>query len=98
MQGWLCGRVEGGTLRSGCRCEGHQDVLKPGITEDDQRGLLTVLTWTYSVLTMMQYIEVLQGSGDMEIPSAPEYPATCRCNDVRERVRDGIRLDDKWGY
>lgn len=98
MQGWLCGRVEGGISQSGCRRKGHQDILKPRITEDDQRGLLAVPFWTYSVLTMMHHIEVLQGSRDMEIPSTPKYPATCRCNDVRERVRDGIRLDDERGY
>ena len=39
----MCGRVEGGVWRSRRRREGHQDILKPRVTEDDQSGLFIVL-------------------------------------------------------
>jgi len=28
VQGWVCGRVEGATLWSGCRGKGFEDILK----------------------------------------------------------------------
>ena len=28
VQGWVCGCVEGGTLRSGCCSKGFEDILK----------------------------------------------------------------------
>jgi len=43
-------------------------------------------------------VEVLQGGGDVEIPSASERPAANWSNDVGESVRDGIRLDDEWKH
>jgi hypothetical protein len=38
-------------------------------------------------------VEVLQGGRDVENTSAPERPATDRGDDVRESVRNDIRLD-----
>ena len=40
-------------------------------------------------------VEVLQGGFDMEDPPASKCPATGRSDDVRDPVRNGIRLDGK---
>jgi hypothetical protein len=44
------------------------------------------------------YVEVLQGSRDMENPSASERPAADRSDDVRGPVRNDIGLDGKWKH
>ena len=42
--------------------------------------------------------EVLQGSRRMEILSTSECPAVSGSNDVRDPVRDDIKLDGQWKY
>jgi len=39
------------------------------------------------------YVEVLQGGCDMENPPASECPAPGRSDNVREPVRNGVKLD-----
>ena len=41
----------------------------------------------------MHCTEVLQGGCDMEHPPASEHPAPGRSDNVREPVRNGVRLD-----
>jgi len=40
-------------------------------------------------------VEILQGSCDMENPSASECAAAARSDDVRDSLRNGIGLDGK---
>ena len=47
---------------------------------------------------LTELIEVLQGGGDVEIPSTSECTAANGGNDVGESVRDGIELDDQWKH
>ena len=44
------------------------------------------------------FVEVLQGSCDVEIPSTFKRPASNRSNDVRQSVFDDIRLDGEWEH
>jgi len=48
--------------------------------------------------SLMELVEVLQGGGDVEIPSTSECPAANWGNNVEESVRDGIGLDGEWKY
>ena len=84
-------------LRSGSGCKGHQDILKKRIAESHQRGLLAVLLFSLHVLTT-HFVEVLQGSCDMEVPPTSERLAINRSYDVGKSVCNGLRLDDEWEY
>ena len=46
---------------------------------------------------MVCYVEVLQGGRDVENPSASERPVA-RSDDVRDPVRNDIRLDGEWEH
>ena len=46
-------------------------------------------------LTMLR-VEILQGSRDLEKSPASECTAPNRSDDVRDSVRNGIRLDGEW--
>jgi len=80
----------------------NQDVAVKVIrtySTDELQKIIHVGYWprythTLHVLTIL-YVDVLQGSCDMEISSAPEYPAVDRGVNVRESVRDGIGVDDE---
>ena len=43
-------------------------------------------------------VEVLQRGRDVEKPSTSECPAADRSNNVRNSVRDGVRLDGEWKH
>ena len=43
-------------------------------------------------------LEVLQGSCDVEDASSSKRAAAVRCDDDRESVRDGIRVDREWEH
>ena len=47
---------------------------------------------------MVCYVEVLQGGRDVENPSASERPVASRSDDVRDPVRNDIRLDGEWEH
>jgi len=72
-------------------------VIRTYSTSDLQKiigvGRCTCYLSTANSLTKL--IEVLQGGGDVEVPSASKRPAADWSNDVGESVRDGIRLDDE---
>ena len=84
--------MEGGTLRSGRRSEGHKDILRQRFTEDNRCEFLAMFPLRVYAPTVPR-AEVLQGGYDVEGPPAPEYPAANRCDDVRGPVRDDIGLD-----
>jgi len=52
----------------------------------------------FSELTKPHGVEVLQGGCDMEEPSASKRPTINRCDDGRNSVRNGIRLDGEREY
>ena len=92
VQGWVRRCVEGETLRSRRRCEGHKNILKQRLTEDNWCRLLIMLFPRACVLTT-PHVVVLQGGRNVESPPASEYPAADRGYDVRGSVCDDIRLD-----
>ena len=75
-------------------------VIRTYSTSDLQKiigvGRCTCSLSTANSLTKL--VEVLQGGGDVEIPSASECPTADGSDDVGESIRDGIRLDDEWKH
>ena len=98
LQGWVCGRVEGGMLRSGRRSKGHQAVFERRVAEGHQRRFKLKEFVSPSLRLIILCVEILQGSCDVEIPSTPKHPATDRGGDVRNPFRNGIGMDGKRKY
>ena len=97
VQGRVCGCVEGATLRSGRCCKGHKDVLERRLAEGGWRELPLILSSCVPAYRR-GLVEVLQGGCDMENAPASECPATDRSGDVRDSVRNDIRLDGQWKH
>ena len=84
-------------------CRGRDVAVKVVKTyqSSDLQGMIGVGRCTCSLSTassLTKLVEVLQGGGDVEVPSASERPAASGSNDVGESVRDGIGLDDEWEH
>lgn len=41
---------------------------------------------------------VLQGGHDLEVPPSPKRAAVDRCDDDGGTIRDGLKVDGKWGH
>ena len=77
-------------------------VLRTHLNSDIQRIIgvscrsrsLTVCLYTDTTL----FAEVLQGGHDMENPPTSEYPTVDWSHDVRNPVRNGVRVDGEWEH
>ena len=71
-------------------------------SRDVMKNVINVCHWCYfvspqPVLTIL-CAEILQGGGDVEIPSTCKHSTTGRSDDVTDSVRNGIALDGKRKY
>jgi hypothetical protein len=96
VQGWVCGCVEGGTSRSGRCCEGYKNILKQRLAENNRRKLL--VSFRMLCALTVSCVEILQGSCDMENPSASECPAADWSDNGQGSVCNDIRVDGQWEH
>ena len=67
----------------------------------DELGKITNVGCPISVQLQRMLIpipEILQRGRDAETPPTPEHPTVCRCIHVREPIRDGVGVDEKWNH
>ena len=95
MQGWFRGCVEGGTLRPGCRSKrtySNSDLQKVFGVGSGCGPFPCIDALTESC------IEILQGGGYVENPSASQCVASDRSDDDGGSLCDGVGVDGKREY
>ena len=96
-QWWPRGCVERGIFGSG-RCDkGYQDIPERRFGENHQCWVPNLCA-TATSADLSFCTEILQRGRDVEIPSTSKYPTVCRCIHVREPIRDGVGVDEKWNH